>query len=167
MDAEYRPRMAFAAEKRRRLQAAPLFQAGQRPATVARTLGVSRNAASQWFAAWRSNGKSGLQGAHRTGRPRKLSAEQLSAVAAMLLQGPQAHGFGTSLWTLRRIAKVIRKRFRITYHRGHVWRLLGELKWSCQRPERRARERDERAVRRWLRHDWPRIKKRPGNAKHG
>ena len=166
MDANYRPRMGFAAEKRRRLQSAALFKAGQRPGAVARKLAVSRTAASQWFADWTAKGKSGLQGANRTGRPRKLSSEQLSQLEAMLLQGPPAHGYATVLWTLPRIAAVVRKRFQVSYHPAHVWRLLGELNWSCQRPECRARERDEKAIRRWLRCNWPRIKKRPGDARH-
>lgn len=153
-------------EKRRRWRAAALFQAGHRPAAVARRLAASRNAACQWFAAWKAKGKDGLLGAEQTGRPRKLSAEQLAELETLLLQGPQAHGYATALWTLRRIAKVIRRRWRIRYHPGHVWRLLGELKWSCQRPKRRARERNERAIRRWLRHDWPRIKKRRSDAAH-
>jgi hypothetical protein len=43
-----------------------------------------------------------------------------------------------------------------------VWRLLtGRLGWSLQRPERRAVERDESAIARWIAHEWPRIKKGP------
>ncbi len=159
----YRPRMGFAVEKKRRLSAAKLFKAGHYPAVVARQLGVSRQAASRWFALWQAKGKEGLRGAKQTGRPCKLSQDQLLEVERLLLQGPQAHGYATALWTLKRIAKVIRKNFRVRFHPGHVWRLLGQLSWSCQRPERRARERNEKAIRRWLRHDWPRIKKRPSN----
>jgi transposase len=88
----------------------------------------------------------------------------MAHLKVLLLQGPQAFGYATALWTLKRIARVIRKQWRVVYHPSHVWRLLGELGWSCQRPERRARERDEKAIRRWLRDDWPRIKKRLSNA---
>lgn len=163
MDAKYRPWMGFAAEKMRRLSAAKLFRAGHYPAAVARQLGVSRQAASHWFALWQAKGTEGLRGAEQTGRPAKLSQDQLQRVEGLLLQGPQAHGYATALWTLKRIAKVIRKNLKVRFHPGHVWRLLGELGWSCQRPERRARERDETAIRRWLHHDWPRIKKPPNN----
>jgi transposase len=156
--------MGYAAEQRRRLQAASFFKLGRRPAEVARQLGVSRQAASQWFAVWKVQGKQGLRGAGRTGRPRKLSDDQMAHLKVLLLQGPQAFGYATALWTLKRIARVIRKQWRVVYHPSHVWRLLGELGWSCQRPERRARERDEKAIRRWLRDDWPRIKKRLSNA---
>ena len=164
MDVKQRPRMGFAAEKKRRLSAAKLFKAGLYPAAVARQLGVSRQAASHWFALWLTKGVLGLRGAEHTGRPAKLSQDQLQRVEGLLLQGPQAHGYATALWTLKRIAKVIRKNLKVRFHPGHVWRLLGALGWSCQRPERQARERNEKAIRRWLRHDWPCLKKQPTNA---
>lgn len=68
-------------------------------------------------------------------------------------------GYPTDLWTCSRVANVIRKRFHVKYHPGHVWYILRDLNWSCQKPERRARERDEAAIARWRKRDWPRIKK--------
>ncbi|MFF6888520.1 winged helix-turn-helix domain-containing protein [Streptomyces sp. NPDC012421] len=50
----------------------------------------------------------------------------------------------------------------VTLSRASVWRLLtGRLGWSLQRPERRAVERDESEIARWIAHEWPRIKKGP------
>jgi transposase len=80
-------------------------------------------------------------------------------LAAELERGPQAHGYHTELWTLQRIADLIRKLFGVRYHPGHVHRLLGALGFSCQKPEVRAKERDEAAIQRWLREDWPALKK--------
>ena len=45
------------------------------------------------------------------------------------------------------------------YHRDHVGRLMHRLNWSPQKPETRAVERDEEAIERWKRKDWPRVKK--------
>src|SRR5947209_409943 len=154
-------RMDYATERLRRLAAAPLFAAKVSQAGVAQRLGVSRQAVSRWWRAWKAGGAEGLRGAGHTGRRRKLSDGQLCQLTACLLEGAKAHGYRTELWTLRRIAAVVRRRFRVTYHPGHVWKLLGRLGWSCQRPEHRARERDEAAIRRWVRHRWPAIKKRP------
>jgi transposase len=154
-------RMDYAKEQSRRVGAARLFVAGVAQAEVARRLGVSRQAVSRWWHAWKSGGVEALRGAGFTGRPRKLSDGQLCQLNACLLEGAKALGYRTEMWTLRRIADVVRQRFRVTYHPGHVWKLLGALGWSCQRPEHRARERDEAAIRRWLKHRWPAIKKRP------
>lgn len=153
----------YAAEQRRRLEAGKLFAKGVAQAEVARRLGVSRQSASRWKRAWASGGASALAGAGRTGRPRKLSGDELGQLEAALLAGAKAHGFVTELWTLARIAEVVRRKFRTSYHPSHVWRILGGLGWSCQRPEQRARERDDEAIARWIRHRWPRIKKRPVN----
>lgn len=102
-----------------------------------------------------------MKGAGRTGRKRKLSGEELRRLEALLVAGAPAQGYETNLWTLKRIAQVIRREFRVTYHPGHVWKVLGQLGWSCQRPERKARERNEVAIRHWVRYRWPQIKKKP------
>jgi len=152
--------MDYATEQARRIEAGRLFAQGLSQAEVARQLGVSRQSASRWFRLWKANGSEGLRGAGRTGRKRQLSEEELRRLEAVLIQGPQAQGYETNLWTLQRIASVIEKLFGVSYHPGHVWKLLRQLGWSCQRPERRAAERDETTVRRWLKYRWPRIKKK-------
>jgi hypothetical protein len=64
------------------------------------------------------------------------------------------------LWTLARIARLIKQHFGIRYHPGHVWKLLRKLGWSCQKPERRALQRDEAAIAHWKRYLWPHIRRR-------
>jgi len=154
-------RRDFAALEARRMQAAALFRRGQSPAEVGRALGVSRQNASVWHQRWKRNGVHGLKGAGRAGRRPKLPRERFKQVERALLRGPRAYGYTTAFWTLPRIARVIAQTCRVTYHPGHVWRLLGQLGWSCQRPIRRARQRDEAAIARWRRYTWPRIKKKP------
>jgi transposase len=78
----------------------------------------------------------------------------------LLLKGPRAAGYATELWTLKRIAQLIQKYFDIRYHPNHLWRLLRRLGWSCQKPERRALERNEAVIAHWKRYRWPHIKKR-------
>jgi transposase len=70
-----------------------------------------------------------------------------------------AHGYKTNLWTTARISELISREFGISYHRDHVGRLMHSLGWSHQKPETRAAERDEEAIDRWKREDWPRVKK--------
>ena len=60
-------------------------------------------------------------------------------------------------------AKLIKQEFGVEYHPGHVGWLLGKLGWSCQRPTGRALERDERAIKRWKKQSWPKLKKKPSN----
>ena len=69
-----------------------------------------------------------------------------------------ALGFDTQLWTAWRVGKLIEETCGVRYHPSHVWRLLKQLGWSCQRPTGRALERDEAAIRRWKRVRWPAVK---------
>ena len=57
-----------------------------------------------------------------------------------------SHGYRTELWTTLRIAELIERRFGVRYHRNHVGKLLHQLRWSPQKPETRAMERDEEAI---------------------
>jgi transposase len=159
MSSRLRPRRDFAALKARRMKAAQLFEQGHPQAEVVRRLGVSRPTAHRWHQAWRGQGRAGLRGAGRAGRRARLNAESRRRLVAALLRGPTAWGFRTDLWTLERVGQVIGKTCHVSYSIPQVWRVLRQLGWSRQRPDRRARERDEMAIRRWVRGRWPRIKK--------
>ena len=74
-----------------------------------------------------------------------------------MLQGAQAQGFSTPLWTYPRILQVIRRQSHVEYHVDHIGRLLQSLGWSPQKPERQTRERDERGIQHWVKRDWPLI----------
>ncbi len=150
--------------KKRRLEAARLFDEGASQAEVARRLGVSRVSAMRWYRRWRKGGRERLGQAPPLGRPSRLSTAQLKRIEEALLKGPQAQGYTTELWTLPRVAVVVERVSGVRYHPGHVWRVLRGMGWSLQRPTLRARERDEQAIARWKRHDWPRAKKTPGAA---
>lgn len=143
----------------RRLKAARLFQQGHTQAEVARRCQVSAVSAMRWHRAYEAGGVAALAPKGRRGRKPQLTAVQLQAVERALLRGALAHGYRTDLWTLPRVARVIQKVTGVRYHPGHVWRILRRMHWSSQRPTTRARERDEAAVRRWIRGTWPRIKR--------
>jgi transposase len=141
-----------------------MFARGESQAAVAEALGVSSAAANHWHQAWTAEGRQGLKAAGRAGRKPQLGPEQLAAVERALRGGPAAHGFSTDLWTLPRVAIVIKRVTGVEHHPGHVWRILRKLGWSLQRPARRARERDEAAIAQWKSERWPRLKKRPAAA---
>ncbi|HET7589456.1 MAG TPA: winged helix-turn-helix domain-containing protein [Solirubrobacterales bacterium] len=151
----------FDALERRRLRAFKLLKAGVSQAEVARRVGVHRQSVSRWAQAAKLKGKAALLKAGRAGRLPRLSATQKEQIKKALLQGPQAHGYATGLWTIGRVALLIERQTGCRYHPGHVWRLLRSFGWSSQRPTGRALERDEKAIARWKKQDWPRIKKKP------
>jgi len=158
----------FAGMEQRRKRAARMFARGVTQADVARELAVSRQSVSRWYADWQAGGTKALRAAGRAGRMPRLTKTQLHRVDRALRKGPRAHGFGTDLWTLDRVATVIEAETGVRYHPGHVWKLLRDkLGWTRQRPARRAVERDEDAIARWVAEDWPRIKRGPAGAGRG
>ena len=162
MSKPYRPRRDFKGLEARRRQAARLFQAGHlTQAEIARKLQVSAVSVHRWYQAWRKGGTWALRQAGRAGRKPRLEKSDLRQVDRALREGAVASGFTTELWTLPRVARVIEEITGVRYHPGHVWRVLRKLNWSLQRPTRRARERDEAAIQRWVAADWPRVKKTP------
>jgi transposase len=144
----------------RRRRAVALLDKGLGVREVARQIECSPASVSRWQAEVRSRGPDGLRAKPAPGRPRRLTARQRARVLRLLLKGATAHGFSTDLWTLPRVATVIARTCGVQYHPAHVWKILRGEGWSCQKPERRAKERDETAIQRWRTETWPHIKKR-------
>ena len=147
--------------EQRRRRAIDLLKAGASITAVARRLDCSHSSVILWRDAVKQRGLTALKAKPAPGRPPKLTAQQRAKLPRLLLRGPAAWGFATELWTTRRIATVIQRAFGVRLHRAHVSRVLSALDWSCQKPERRALERDEAAIAHWKRYRWPAVKKTP------
>jgi transposase len=151
----------------RRMRAADLFEQGIIPAEVARRVGVTHQIVSEWRKAWWRAGRDGLRGAGRSGRKPKLNDEQRAQVEVALAKGAEANGFVTDLWTVPRVAEVIERVTGVSYHPGHVWYVLrDQLRWTWQRPARRAVERNDEAIEQWVKQRWPQLKKGQGARTH-
>jgi transposase len=129
---------------------------------IARQLGVTRMAVSQWAKQLHQGGLRQLRQRRPPGCPPKLTPVQQKALCGLLKRGASAAGFPTEQWTLQRIQKTIEQEFQVVYHPNYVAHLLHKFHWSLQVPLPRAKERDEKLIRAWLAQDWPRIKKRHG-----
>jgi transposase len=143
----------------RRLQAWRLKHKGWSQRQIAEALGVSEGAVSQWMTRARTGGPRALRHRPPPGAPRRLSAEQLARWPALLQRGPTTYGFRGDVWTRRRIAAVLRAEFGVSYHPVHVGRLGQVLRWSPQKPARRARQRNEAAIIQWREETWPALKR--------
>jgi len=146
--------------ERRRLRAVDLLGKGQGPTEVARMVGANRRSVQRWARRSERGGTAALAPKRHPGPPGKLDVAQRRRLGAALLEGPKAQGFATDLWTGPRVAQLVRRMFGVRYNPKYVPRLLRSLGWTPQRPEGRAYERDEKAIARWVRDEWPRIKKR-------
>lgn len=152
------PGTAAELEVRRRI-AGELLLEGKKVAEVARTVKASWSAVKRWKVAVEQGGLEALTAKPHPGKPPRLCQKQKRKLITILRKGPLKAGYTTDLWTCPRVTEVIEKHFGVSYHPDHVWRVLQSLGWSCQKPEQRARERDEQAIARWRKKEWPRIKK--------
>ena len=145
----------------RRRVAVALLDAGWGIRQVARQVKASPGSVCRWRDSRAHHGEAGLTAKRHPGSQPQLSPMQCQALLDLLSQGARAHGYRNELWTLRRIAALIAYHFGRTYCPSGVWRVLRRLKWSPQKPARRARERDEVAIAQWRSHTWPVLKKSP------
>ena len=146
---------------KRRVRAGRLLLKGKAPAKVAEEVGAPRQTVYRWLGVLQEQGIDGLRVMSKGGRPSLMSDKQVEELREALLAGPMASGYGTDLWTLKRVRLLIEKRFGIKYSDVNVWRILGSMGFSSQKPEKRAIERNEEAVAKWKRHDLPALKKKP------
>lgn len=146
---------------KKRVKAGRMLLAGKGCAEVALAVGVARQTVYTWKRLLDEGGIDALRGVPERGRPAQLDAQQLVSVRAALLQSPTEHGFGTELWTLKRVGALIERLHGVRFGQTNVWRILGSLGFSPQKPEKRAIERNEGAVRSWKRSTWPALKKKP------
>jgi len=147
--------------ERRRFRAISLYQEGLQPVEIARRVRVDRRSVRRWKAAFLKGGREAIQAKPLPGRPAKLNQTAKKFLEVLLLRGARAIGYSTDLWTCPRVAQVIQETFGVRYHVDHIGRLLRSLGWTPQKPQRRAIERDEAAIQRWIKTEWPRIKKTP------
>jgi transposase len=146
-------------QEARRLAAGRLLLAGKKNIEVVRALGVAPSSVVRWKAIVRRHGLEGLQTKPSAGRPPKLSKAQMKTLARILVEGAQAAGFSSDLWTGKRVTQVICGKFKVDYHPHHVLKILRQLTLTPQKPQRRARQQDPDALDRWRTAEWPRIKR--------
>src|SRR3954453_23219559 len=146
----------------RRFRALHLKRQGWSRRDIAEALGVAPKSVSRWFARARDGGPEGLRAHPSPGPPPKLAAAQKLLIPEFLWHGAEAYGFRGEGWTCARITQVIEEEFDVRYHKGHVGRLLQELRWTPQVPIRRAIQRDEDAIHRWRVEVWPELLRRAG-----
>jgi transposase len=143
--------------ERRRRRAVSLVRAGEDRAAVARILGVHPKSLERWLRLDRQ-GPQGLAPRPLLGHTPRLGGAQLERLEALLLQGAKHHGWHNELWTAARVARLIESHFGEKFHPEHVRKILKHrLGWTSQKPRRKARERDDKEVSRWLGDEYPRI----------
>jgi transposase len=143
-----------------RIRAVRRVHDGDSPEVVSRIIGINRGTIYDWLASYRRGGWDALKAKDISGRPPKLDGKSLQWIFDTITQkNPMQMNFEFALWTLEMIAAVIKQKYKLTLSRSSVGRLMAQLGVTVQKPLHRAMERDESAVQKWLKTDYPKIKK--------
>lgn len=145
--------------EKRRIRAIKLYKKGYTQYQIAKQMEVSFEAVSNWVEIYKIKGFEGLKTKGQPGPKSQLTAADRRKLKAAILKGPEAFGYHTGIWTLERIAQVIRKITKITFKTTQTWRIVSSLGFSCQKPATRAKERNEAAIKNWKLKELPRLKK--------
>lgn len=145
----------------RRRRAMSLVDEGYSLNEAAGIIGCAPSSVMRWRNKRDKGGEDALKVRFSPGRPPRLSSSQKKKLEKILLKGPMVSGYRTDLWTTARIAEVIEKKFGVKYHRDHIGRIMKKIGWTHHKPERRAAERNQKEIDRWVEKEWPRVKKTP------
>jgi transposase len=143
-----------------RMRAVHTVQDGESPEDVARTLRVTPRALYRWLALYRRGGWNALKAKPLAGRPPKLDGGMLKWLYNIVTQkNPLQFKFQFALWTREMGAELIEKKYGIRLARNSVGRLLAQLGITLQKPLYKAMERDETLVQKWLKTEYPKIRR--------
>lgn len=145
----------------RRLHAVTLNSEGRTSGDVSAILKAPRSKVSVWLRDFEEYGVDGLLEGYRSGRPSRLTEDQHVSLGDIIESGPVAYGFDSGVWTSPMIARVIEEEFEVSYHPGHVRKLLKDIGFSVQRPRRVLSRADPAEQDRWHRRTFPCLKKKP------
>lgn len=133
---------------------------GEKPSEVIASFGFSRTAIYKWLQVARRCDSRALRSRPCTGRPRTLEPKQEQQVRRWICgKDPRQYGFDFGLWTRRIVQEMVHERFGVKLGITSIGRLLARLDITPQKPLRRAYERDPRAVARWMKVEYPRLKR--------
>lgn len=146
-------------KERRRLKAGKLFEKGLTRAAVSRKLKVTEVAACDWHKAWENQGAAGLKSKGHPGFKSSLTDEDRGKIREAILRGARANGFANDLWTLARIAQTIKKQTGRSFGHTWIWQIVLTLGFTCQKPQTKNKERNEKAIKEWRLKAFPKLKK--------
>jgi len=161
MDKDARSLSSEAQEALRR-RAMGVVLGGMKQVEAARVFGVTRQAVGIWVKKYRTDGEKALR-AGKKGRPRtggRLAGWQAATVCRLIRdRHPEQLKLPFVLWTAEAVRELIQRRFRISCCERTVQRYLKAWGFTPQKPRRRAWEQDDAAVKRWLREEYPAIRR--------
>jgi transposase len=120
---------------------------------------VHRTSVSRWSCSYRKDGIDGLVSKPIPGGPPRLTDDEKRELAEIIKAGPHKIKSDLGIWTAPFIRKLIMRLYKVDYNVSHVRRILNELGFSLQYPRKKLSKADIELQKKWLEHEFPKIKK--------
>lgn len=159
MKQKQKPSLSRKDKEKRRLRAAKMFEKGFSQAEVSKKLKVTPTAVCQWWQVWENKGADALKSKGHPGFESKLTDKKRKAFKKAILKGPDAFGYETSLWTLPRLKAVMKKVNKLEFSEVWIWKIVRDLGFTPQKPQVKAKQRDEKKIKQWKEKTLPDLKK--------
>ncbi len=119
-----------------RMQALAGALEGLTRAEAARLAGMERQALRDAVVRYNAEGLAGLYSRRSPGRRSRLDEGQRVALRRLVLDGPDVEATGLSAWTLPELCREVEERWGVSYHPGHMGKLMHRLglSWQKARP---------------------------------
>ncbi len=142
-----------------RFRAIELAKKGWQINKIAEAFGVNRRAVTRWLSIYKKYGRNGLKSRKALGPEPKLNKNDRKKIIKTIKKSAMEFGFETPLWTCKRLQQITKQKLHKDLDISTVWRWLIDWGLTNQKPDKLALERNERAVRKWLKEEWPKIQK--------
>lgn len=159
MKQKHKPSLSRKDKEKRRLRAGKMFEKGISQADIARKLGITPTAVKYWHDDWNEKGVEGLKSKGHPGFTSKFTPEKKIQLKKIILRGAKHCGYPTDFWTINRIMAVTRKELKLSFKKTWIWMMVLSLGFTCQKPQAKPKERNEKAIINWKTKTWPSLKK--------
>ncbi len=128
-----------------------VVEEGRSPKDVADIFGIPVQDIYKWRKMYERGGWKELEAKPILGRPRKIDDKQAECIGELIrTETPQSWKMPLALWTRGSIAALIEFLYGEELCLASVGNLMERIKFSCQRPLRRAREQNQERVQAWI-----------------
>ena len=157
-------KLSISAQAELRRVAVNMVLGGMKRIAVAEAVGVNRRFVGEWMRAYEMQGSTALAGGRRGRRPgeqKALNRQQEAMIRRMIASKcPDQLELPFALWTREAVGQIIARKTGISLSLTAIGSYLAAWNFTSQKPIRRATERNEAAITKWLEHDYPAIAKR-------
>ena len=140
-----------------RIRAIKLWKKEKKVKDISENFGVTKAAVYEWIKDYKKQGLKGLKKKKAKGAEPKLGKNEIKKLIGMIKKTADNYGFESPLWDCKKITQLIREKFGKSIHFSNVWRLLRKFGLTTQKPQRQAKERSEKEVKKWVENIWPKI----------